>query len=105
MALRIVSVSSVAVAVVAAVVSLTTVAKPAVKSGRSGRNEQEADSWKNEKKNMKTAHKTCKLRPQIDEMKSAGAAEKHREREREKERGSKGRLVARAAVKARGNPQ
>lgn len=77
MALRIVSVSSVAVAVV---VSLTTVAKPAVKSGRSGGNEKAADSWKNEKKNMKTAHKTCKLRPQIDEMKKDGAGERDRER-------------------------
>lgn len=79
MALRIVSVSPVAVAVV---VSLTTVAKPAVKSGRSGRHEQEADSWKNEKKNMKTAHKTCKLRPQIDEMKMEGAGKRDRERGR-----------------------
>lgn len=75
---RIVSVPPIAVAVV----SLTTVAKPEVKSGRSGRHEQEADSWKNEKKNMKTAHKTCKLRPQIDEMKNEGAGERDRERGR-----------------------
>lgn len=66
MAQRIVSVSSVGVVVVVAVVSLTTVAKPALKSGRSGRDAEQPNSWENEKKNMKTAHKTCKLRPQID---------------------------------------
>lgn len=41
---------------------------------------------------MKTAHKTCKLRPHIDEMKNEGAGETAKETEalRERGRGSMG---------------